>query len=477
MHFLDFTPTRHLLKTFLALCVSLSFPSAFALSATQPNLVAIVADDLAAWTLGCYGGKEIPTPNLDRLAAEGVRFENAFVHTPVCSPSRATYLTGLLPCQIGFSDWLNPKQEKTQGIRPDAKSWPSVLLENGYVTGLIGKWHVGSGEKSLPWHNGIQEFTGNLGGGWRPDKVNFVTEKGGTFSPPGFSVEICTDLAMMFIDRHKEQPFALLVHYREPHAAYVPMPEQDMESSRAAMIKVPEYPGLKQPYATNERRDYYAAVAALDRNVGRILDHLKKSGLAKNTIVTFTSDHGYNVGEHGIQHKGNGRWITTDHFNEPAPNMFDSSLRIPLLVSGPAVRKPGSVVGAWVTNRDTFPSMLGLLGVAIPADAPPLARDFSPSVRGEALAAEMFPNELFGQYDLVNFPIHARMRMIRTERWKLLLRLDDRTQSELYDLRADPDERHNLFGSEGSGPVIEELTNRLHQRMSGIHDPAVGDLK
>ncbi len=442
----------------------------------RPNLIAIVTDDQAAWTPGCYGGREIRTPNLDRLAAEGVRFANAFVHTPVCSPSRAAYMTALFSTQLGFTDWLNDGQAKSQGVTPATPTWPAVLAGNGYATGLIGKWHLGAKDDSLPWHNGLTEFTGNLGGGWTPNKVRFITEKGETLTPPGFSVEICTDLAMKYLDGHKDKPFALLVHYREPHAPYVPMPEQDMETSRKADIKVPDYPGLKQPYTQNARRDYYASVAAIDRNVGRLLDHLDKLGLAGRTVVTFTSDHGYNIGEHGIQHKGNGCWITEDRFQSPRPNMFDTSIRVPLLIRYPGVAKPGAVVEEWVSNADMFASVLGLLGVERPAAVPATSRDFSPAVRGEKLPAAGFPRELFGQYDLVNNPTKRHMRMVRTDRWKLVLHLNASPQHELYDLATDPSERKNLFGQPGTEETVRELTQRLRRHMAAINDPRLGEV-
>ena len=455
----------------------LLFLPALAAAAPKHNLVAIVTDDQAAWTIGCYGGNEISTPNLDRIAKDGARFENAFVHTPVCSPSRGTYLTGLFPSQLGYTDWLNDNQARKHGVTPASPTWPSVLAANGYATGLVGKWHLGRKDESLPWNNGLLEFTGDLGGGWRPDKVNFINEKGGKVAPEGFSVEICTDLAMEFIDKHIDQPFALLVHYREPHAAYTPMPEPDMETSRNADLKVPDFPNLKQPYTTNNRRGYYASIAAVDRNVGRILDHLEKAGLDQNTIVTFTSDHGYNVGEHGIQHKGNGYWITKDKFQKSRPNMFDTSIHVPLMIRGPVVKTPGSVVGEWVTNADMFGSVLGLLGIERPATVPANSRDFSPALRGETLPSASFPKELFGQYDLVNNPIKARMRMIRDERWKLILHLDDAERNELYDLKNDPGERTNLFGGEGTGGTVAALKNRLRKHMAEIADPRLGEVE
>jgi arylsulfatase A-like enzyme len=444
--------------------------------AAAPNLVAIVTDDQAAWTVGCYGGREIGTPNLDRLAAQSTRFANAFVHTPVCSPSRGTYMTGLLGTQLGFTDWLNDGQSQSQGVTPATPTWPSVLAAHGYATCLVGKWHLGMRDESLPWRNGISEFTGNLGGGWQPNKVHFITEKGEKLAPPGFSVEICTELAMKFLDEHKDKPFALLVHFREPHAPYVPMPELDVETSRKADIHVPDYPRLKQPYTADARRNYYASIAAVDRNVGRLLDHLQQSGLADRTVVTFTSDHGYNIGEHGIQHKGNGCWITEDRFQNPRPNMFDTSLRVPLLIRCPGAGKPGAVVEEWVTNADMFATVLGLLGVDKPSKMPAASRDYSAAVRGEQLPAAAFPQELFGQYDLVNNPTKRHMRMIRTDRWKLVLHLNAPSENELYDLAADPGERTNAFGRPDTAETVGELTKRIRRHMAAIDDPRLNEV-
>lgn len=457
------------------LLTALAFASL--LPAKQPlNLIAIVTDDQAAWTLGCYGGREIPTPNFDRLAAQGVRFANAFTHTPVCSPSRGTYMTGLLGTQLGFTDWLNDKQSKTAGVTPATPIWPAVLATHGYATGLIGKWHLGDRDECLPWHNGLTEFTGFLGGGWAPNKVNFIDEKGGKLAPPGFSVEICTELAMKFTDAHQDRPFALLVHYREPHAAYIPMPAPDMKTSRAATLHTPDYPGLKQPYTDKARRDYYASIAALDRNLGRLLDHLENTGLAKNTVVMFTSDHGYNIGEHGIQHKGNARWITEDKFQQSRPNMFDTSIRVPLIIRHPGAGKAGIVAGDWVTNADTFATVLGMLEIEKPAAIPANSRDYSAALRGEKLPDAAFPHELFGQYDLINDAPPRYMRSFRNDRWKLVRHLNAALQNELYDLAADPGESANLFGQPGTEATVRELTGKLRQKMVAIHDPRLNEL-
>lgn len=467
---------RSMFVAVVALVAAFAAP-ALAAEPRKPNLVAIVTDDQARWTLGCYGGIEIPTPNLDRLAREGVRFTNAFVHTPVCSPSRGAYLTGRLGTQLGFTDWLTHEQGMKQGVTAATPTWPAALARNGYTTGLVGKWHLGERKESTPWNNGLAEFTGDLGGGWPPNKVMFVTEKGATLTPVGFSVEICTDLAIKYLDDHKDQPFALLVHYREPHAPYAPMPEIDMKSAKAAKIQVPVYAGLKKIYAQEARRNYYASIAAVDRNVGRLLTHLAEIGLADNTVVTFTSDHGYNVGEHGIQHKGNGYWITEEQFHKVRPNMFDTSLRVPLIVRLPGEGERGGVADEWVTNADMFATVLGLLGIERPADAPPNSRDFSPAARGQKLPAEKFPRELFGQYDLVNSGDGRRMRMLRTDRWKLILHLNAPDQHELYDLEADPGELTNRFGRRGNEVTVDKLTDLIRKHMSIIHDPRLNEVR
>jgi uncharacterized sulfatase len=198
--------------------------------------------------------------------------------------------------------------------------------------------------------------------------------------------------------------------------------------------------------------------------------------LAERTVVTFTSDHGYNVGEHGIQHKGNGCWITEDRFRQPRPNMFDTSLRTPLIIRWPGEGRPGTVVDDWVTNADMGATVLAMLAVEKPAGALPRSRDYSAALRGGKLSADAFPRELFGQYDLINNPTKRHMRMIRTDPWKLILHLNAPGENELYDLAADPGERENLFGRPGTAERVRALTALLRKQMEAIGDPGLSDL-
>jgi len=180
----------------------------------RPNLVVIKTDDQAEWSLGCYGNKESKTPTLDKLAAQGARFTNAFVVTPVCSPSRATSMTGLHSTQFHIPDWISPAQgEAGLGLDPALPTWPKVLQANGYHTGLVGKWHLGTQPKYHPTSNGFHFFAGHLEGGWIP-KQPVLEIDGKPTKIAGFCVDRTADDALHFLDASKGKPFALCVHFR-----------------------------------------------------------------------------------------------------------------------------------------------------------------------------------------------------------------------------------------------------------------------
>lgn len=294
------------------------------------NLVSIVTDDQARWSLGTYGNREARTPNMDRLAREGAVFRNAFANTPVCSPSRASFLTGLYGTQVGITDYIaDLEAAQGVGLAPSATTWPEILRQQGYATALIGKWHLGSQPQFHPQRRGFEHFFGFLGGASRP--MNPVLERDGkeeslTGSLPGLLV----DEAIRFVERRRSQPFALLLHFREPHTPYTPVPPEDSAPFRELDPTVPAVAGLDTAQVKQWTREYYAAVHAVDRNIGRLLAALERLGLEKNTIVLFTSDHGHMIGHHGLHTKGNGWWIAGGLRGPQRPNMFDDSLRIPL---------------------------------------------------------------------------------------------------------------------------------------------------
>ncbi len=437
--------------------LSLLLVSPLCAAKKQYNLIAILTDDQARWSVSCYGGENLKTPNMDRLAAEGALFENAYVGSPVCSPSRMTYFTGLNSTQTKVTDYLAGAQAKQVGISAEMASWPAILQKSGYVTGLVGKWHIGNGEKSLPKNNGFDYFMGNLGGGWKPKNPKFVDIDGKAEKFEGFSVDVCTDLALKFLKENQKKPFALMVHYREPHAAYVPMPAQDMAAMKNLDPQIPAYPGLPEKTVKGLMRDYLTSVRAVDRNIGRILKQVEALGLEEDTIIIFTSDHGYNMGHHGLRYKGNGYWLVKGK-KGCRPNMFESSMAVPLLIKWPEVVKPGMEVDALVSNVDMFSSVLSMLGVKVPVGVKQEGRDFTPFLRGEPV--EQWRDALFGQYQMINNAKDS-MRMIRTADWKLIRHYKVEGKDELYYLKNDSEESNNLFNN----PERQEIQKKLQQRL------------
>lgn len=431
------------------------------------NLIAIVTDDQGAWALGASGNPDIRTPNLDRMAAEGARFSNAFSLTPVCSPSRATYLTGLWPTEHGISDYLHPS-ETGCGIRHP--TWPAALQAAGYWTGLVGKWHLGQTQEFHPTKHGFDTFVGFVGGGAKPRDA--VLEKQGRESQfPGFLSGVLTDEAIALVREHRDRPFALCLHYRSPHLPYKPVPREDRETYAEMDVQVPDAKGLDREQLKNRTRDYYASITEIDRGVGRLLACLKEEGVDEKTIVLFCSDHGYNEGRHLIDTKGNGHWMAGGVRGPKRPNMWDTSLRIPLIVRGPVVTSPGMTVDTVVSTLDMYRTVLGILGVALPQDAMAHGRDISPALRGEMLAEG---GPLFGQYDLHNGGL-AYMRMIRTEDYKYVRHYKARLMDELYDLRRDPGETKNLIRNNGPElPIAEALRTQLLRWQESIGDPVLG---
>jgi arylsulfatase A-like enzyme len=443
-------------------------------SAAEPvkwNVISIVTDDQSRWSLGCYGNKEARTPNMDRLAREGVKFQSAFVPTPVCSPSRASFLSGLYGTQVGITDWIEPREaEAGMGLSPDVATWPKVLHKHGYHTAIIGKWHLGMQERYHPTKNGFDHFFGFLGGGNRP--MDPTLEKDGrTQDFKGALPDLLTDDAIEFVQTNKDRPFALLLHFRAPHLPYGPVPKVDSEPFKDLDPTIPQVPGLDARQVKDWTREYYASIHSVDRNLGRLLDKLDDLRLAQKTIVLFTSDHGYNIGQHCLHTKGNGYWIAGGVRGPQRPNMFDTSLRVPLLVRWPGVAKPGTEVAEMVTNVDTFPSILGMLDLPLPKEAKVQGMDFSPLLRAQKVP---WRDALFGQYDLHNSGL-AYMRMIRTEKWKLVRYHYANSMGELFDLANDPDEARNVYGVPKHAAIRTQLQERLTAWQKSIDDPLLRD--
>jgi uncharacterized sulfatase len=433
----------------------------------RPNLIAIVTDDQGQWAMGAYGNKDVKTPNMDRIAAEGALFVNAFTATPVCSPSRATYFTGRYPTELGITDWIAP-QESDAGLGMRGLSWPQVLRKNGYRTALIGKWHLGSKPEFHPTRMGFDHFMGFLGGGTRPMHAELEVA-GKLTATKGPLPDVLTDDAIRFVRESASRPFALCLHFRAPHLPYGPVPQEDSDLYKDVDPEVPSLPGLDTATLKRSTRDYYASISSVDRNLGRLLKALDDLKLSRNTLVIFTSDHGYNEGRHYIKTKGNGGWMAGGINGPMRPNMWDTSIRVPLAMRWPATIKAGTRPDHMVSNLDTFRTVLGALKVPLPEKCPAHGLDYSPLLRGEPLKPR---GEIFGQYDLHNGGL-AYMRMIRTERFKYVRYFKANSLDELYDLQADPDEQRNLLrpAAKSSAEALSNLRGKLQAWQESIDDP------
>lgn len=433
------------------------------------NLIAIVTDDQGQWAVGTYGNHDVITPNMDRLATEGALFVNAFANTPVCSPSRASYLTGMEGTELGITDWINMNEAANGvGLPANILTWPRILQQNGYATALIGKWHLGDLPQNHPTREGYDYFWGFLGGGTEPMNPHIEVD-GKVTQLKGPVSDLMTDRAIHWLETHRDKPFALSLHFREPHLPYGPVPEEDSAPFRNADVKIPDVKGLDLEYTRNLTRQYYSAIHAVDRNLGRLLARLDQLKLSGNTIILFTSDNGYNVGHHGLHMKGNAISILGGVPGPKRPNMFEESVRIPLIIRWPGVIIPGTRIDQPVTNVDTYATVLGMLGLNAPNNPNQHGRDFSPILRGSIPSD--WPTDVFGQYDLHNQGL-AFMRMIRTDNgWKLIRFHMSNGANELFNLKLDPGEKHNRYYDKRVFGIRDALQQRLTAWEESVHDP------
>jgi len=461
----------------LLLSVCLSAGSAMA--ADRPNILFLFTDDQAPWAMGAAGHPHAKTPNMDRLVREGAYLVNSFTTTPVCSPSRASLMTSRYGSELGITDWIRPGQEDALGLDPKTITFAEALQSSGYKTGLVGKWHLGVPPQYHPTKTGFDYFMGFLTGGSKPN--NPVLEKDGKTQPfKGFTPDILTDHAMEFIEANKQGPFMLCVHYRAPHARWLPVAEEDLAPFKDLnpTIPNPDYPKLDTPRVKRMTREYLASVASVDRNVGRILKQLDQTGLSENTIVIYSSDHGYSMGHNGIWHKGNGHWVLTEpppaEENVPKgqrPNMYDNSIRVPTMVRWPGVVKHGAVIEQTVGNLDWYPTLLAMAGAKLPEGETIRGRDITPLLRG---ANVDWNNDFYAEYS-THHQSQTHMRMYRTPQWKLIRDFKNPNRDELYDLVDDPAEQQNLIRSDRADvkKVIAELDGKIRQQMKAINDPVL----
>jgi len=429
----------------------------------RPNFLIIMSDDQGPWAMGCAGNDEIRTPNLDRLATEGIRFDNFFCASPVCSPARASFLTGRIPSQHGVHDWLKRGNiEVEEGItwcgadRPieylrGMTGFTDILSANGYVCGFSGKWHMGDSARPQKSHS--YWFAHSLGGDNyfnyhvfenTPELVNRTQ----------YVTDYFTDKACDFLDEYAkgEQPFCLSLHYTAPHAPWGrdnhPAELFDYyEDCPFDSIPVePPHPWGGWNVNPEKRREtlkgYFAAVTGMDIAIGRVLQKLEELKIRDNTIVAFLSDNGMNMGHHGICGKGNGTFPV---------NMYDTSVKVPFIVSCPGTVPQGVVNRGLYSQYDFMPTILDYLGFENPE---------ADSLPGRSFATVLEGKEDKGDENIVVFDEYGPVRMIRNSEWKYVHRYPYGPH-ELYCLENDPNEKDNLIDDARYEEVIIKLRGEL----------------
>ena len=480
------------------------------------NIVYIMTDDHTAQMMSCYDKRYVSTPNLDRIARDGVRFTNSFVANSLSGPSRACMLTGKHSSENRFFD------NSTCVFDAEQQTFPKLLQKAGYQTAVVGKWHLGT----LPTGFDYWEVIPEQGDYYNP---SFITMQRDTIVERGYLTNIITDKSLEWIGaRDKQRPFCILIHHKAVHRNWLPelkylneyedttfpMPDtfyDDYEGRVAAaeqemhiledmdiiydtkMLKddvethykgaylsfigrlTPEEreqydaayaPIIKEFYEKQPQgkelaewkyqrymRDYAKVVKSLDDNVGRVLDYLKEQGLDKNTLVVYTSDQGFYMGEHG--------WFDKRF-------MYEESMRTPLVMTLPEeFDRKGDIV-EMVQNIDYAPTFLELAGVDVPDDMH--GESLVPLFRGER--PKDWRTSLY--YHFYEYPAEHMVKRhygVRTDRYKLIHFYNDIDEWELYDLQQDPQELNNLYGKGGYDAVTKELRAELLRLQEEYKDP------
>lgn len=432
----------------------------------RPNVLFIVSDDQGAWALGCGGNAEIKTPVLDRLAASGIRFKNFFCTSPVCSPARASLLTGDIPSRHGVHDWVRVGSMAPTRIDYIAGQTliTDVLAEQGYRCGLAGKWHLGASD--VPRPRFVKWFAHQSGMGPYYDAP--MVDHNRPFNAAGYITDVLGDAAASFVreEAARGEPFWLSLCFTAPHYPWIgshPKAYTDLYED-CAFESCPDEPphpwfiGGKAAIdrGMRERRPsligYFAAVSAMDAAIGRVLGEIERLGLTGSTLVIFMSDNGMNCGHHGIWGKGNGTL---------PQNMYDTSVKVPCMMAQPGRIPAAGVSSALVSGYDVFPTLLDYLAVPYDPARPKPGRSFRALLEGRALDDDRA---------VVVYDEYGPVRMVRTAEWKYVHRYPDGPH-ELFDLAADPDERDNVVDDPAVRDTLLGLRERLENWFKTYVDP------
>lgn len=426
----------------------------------KPNVIFILADDLGWGDPGCYGGP-VPTPNLDKLAADGRLFTNFYVNSGVCSPSRASFLTGIFPASLGIhghlSTWENNvNRSMVQYLEPDLPTLADVFLANGYATGMYGKWHLGGYlyDAPLPDSHGFEEHRTNTSA----DKSEFNLWD---LSNRPRSTKMVLDEALAFIKRNKDKPFFVNAWLVDPHSVLNPSEEQlERFSHLAPATYTSRHWDQDLPYK-GIHQVYQATVFEMDRQIGLFLEELESMGLSENTIVIFSSDNGPEVSQ--VVNASNSAAGSAGPFRGCKRSLYEGGIRVPLIVRWPKGLDAGEVETRTVSAVDFLPTLPALCGLEMPADI-----QFD-KLDGENVSAMFLGVEgerkkpLFWEWRFAVLGRHldrSPALAMRKGDWKLLAN-PDRSRLELYNLRQDPSELNNL------APLLPDLSERMLQELLG----------
>ncbi|MBP7053078.1 MAG: sulfatase [Phycisphaerae bacterium] len=465
----------------------------------RPNILFIMTDDHASHAMSCYGSKINKTPNLDRIANEGMRFTNSFCTNSICAPCRAVILTGKY-------SHLNGLIDNSVTFDGSQQTFPKLLQEAGYETAIIGKWHLKSDPTGFDYWNILP----GQGVYYNPVTIEMGRQK----KHEGYVTDILTDYAIDWMKGRKEgKPFCLMFHHKAPHREWEPGPkyltlyddveipepatlfddnagrgraakEQDMtiektltkrdvklvtpgrltpeqqakwDAAYGPKIKAFEEANLQGKDLVRWKyqryiKDYLRCIASVDESVGKVLDYLDQSGLARNTVVIYTSDQGFYLGDHG--------WFDKRF-------MYEISLRMPLLVRYPKEIRAGSVNSDIVLNLDFAETFLDWAGVPVPADMQ--GRSLRLLLQGRT-PPDWRTSMYYHYYEYPAVHSVKRHYGVRTERYKLIHFYNDIDEWELYDLKTDPDERQNVYNDPQYAEIVQELKAKLKQLRAQYND-------
>ena len=412
----------------------------------------IMADDMGSWAMGCAGNGEIITPNIDDLAANGILFDNFYCVSPVCSPARASILTGKIPSQHGVHDWITSKDKEYSEVNflENQTTYVDILKDNGYICGHSGKWHLGN---SLVPPKCYDHWYAHASGGGPYYNAPMVRD-GVIVRDPLYVTDLITDDSIEFIEKaHGGKPFYLSINYTAPHSPWLNNhPEEYTGMYRDCEFKTcpqeKEHPHsiyLTQEVAKDTRGNltgYFASITAMDANIGRVIKTLERLSILEDTVIIFTSDNGFSCGQHGFWGKGNGTFPL---------NMYDVCVKVPFIFSHPSCIGKSERCSTVLSAYDLMPTLLDYIGLYY------MANDDLP---GKSFKEILDQPDCDQDYEAVVFDEYGPVRMIRSGDLKYIKRYPY-GENEVYDLKNDPGEKVNLIHDDRYAAKVAYLNERL----------------